>query len=148
MARTADILLVEDNPGDIQLTRLALLESGIDHNLHAVQSGDDAIAYLRREPPYADAPRPDLILLDLNMPGRPGHAVLKELKADPALKSIPVVILTTSGAPQDIDRAYANHANSYITKPMGFEQFREEVAKGLGNYWFRVVELPSKDCAT
>lgn len=147
MNRRVDILLVDDNRGDIQLTQFALLESGIDHNLHAVESGESAMTFLRRKPPYGDSPRPDLVLLDLNMPGMSGYTVLREIKADEALKSIPVVILTTSSAPRDIDRSYANYANSYIVKPMNFEDFCNEVAKGLSNYWFRVVELPSRERA-
>jgi len=148
MNRPVDILLVDDNRADMQLAQFALLESGIDHNFHGVESGEAAVSFVRRQEPYCHAPRPDLILLDLNMPGKSGHAVLDELKSDPALKSIPVVILTTSGAPGDIDRAYANHANSYIVKPMDFDDFCNEVAKGLSNYWFRVVELPSKNRRT
>jgi len=140
----ADILLVDDNAGDIELTQYALLESGLDHNFHAVESGEDAMAFLRRQAPHADAPRPDLVLLDLNMPGMSGHSVLSEIKSDEALRSIPVAILTSSKAPRDIDRAYANHANSYVTKRVDLDEFIDEVTKAVCNYWFRVVELPPK----
>lgn len=145
MAPPFEILLVDDSRADIQLTQFALLESGTDHNLHVVQGGEQALAFLRRAEPYAGAPRPDLILLDLNMPGMSGHTVLREIKSDKALKSIPVVVLTTSSAPRDIDRAYTGYASSYIAKPMDFNEFCEQVAKGLSNYWFRVVELPARD---
>jgi len=145
MDRPVHILLVDDSSGDIELTQYALLESGLDHNFHAVESGQDAMAFLRREEPYSDAPRPDLILLDLNMPGKSGHEVLEEIKSDGDLKSIPVVILTSSKAPRDISRAYANHANSYVAKSMDFDEFCNGAAKGLSNYWFGVVELPPKD---
>ena len=139
--RPVEVLLVEDNPGDVRLTREALREGKVQNNLNVAPDGVEALAYLRREGPYADAPRPDLILLDLNLPRKDGREVLEELKADSNLKNIPVVVLTSSQAEQDILRAYELHANCYITKPVDLEQFIH-VVQSIENFWFTIVKLP------
>jgi two-component system, chemotaxis family, response regulator Rcp1 len=138
-----EILLVEDSLADIELTKLGLRAGKIANHLSIIRDGDEAIAFLRREGCYADAPRPDLILLDLNLPGKDGREVLAEIKADADLKKIPVVILTTSHAEEDVIRAYGLHANAYMTKPVGFEGF-VAVVKGIGDYWFTLVRLPPR----
>jgi len=144
-ARTAsqpiEVLLVEDNPGDVRLTREALKEGKVHNNLSVAPDGVEALAFLRRQGRYADAPRPDLILLDLNLPKKDGREVLEEIKSDPALRSIPVVILTTSEAERDIARAYDLHANCYITKPVDLDQFIT-VVKSIEDFWFTIVKLP------
>ncbi len=140
---SVEILLVEDNPGDVRLTIEALKEGKLCNNLNVVSDGTEAIAYLRREGQYAQASRPDLILLDLNLPGKNGREVLSEIKADESLKSIPVVILTTSSAEQDILRTYELHANCYITKPIDLEQFIM-IVQSIQNFWFNIVKLPSR----
>lgn len=139
--RPVEVLLVEDNPGDVRLTREALREGKVQNNLNVAQDGVEALAYLRREGAYADVPRPDVILLDLNLPRKDGREVLKELKADPNLMNIPVVVLTSSQAEQDILRAYQLHANCYITKPVDLEQFIH-VVQSIENFWFTIVKLP------
>lgn len=136
-----NILLVEDNPGDRRLTFEALKEAKIGNELHAVNDGAAAMAFLRRQGEYVDAPRPGLVLLDLNLPKMDGREVLKEIKQDPGLKSIPVVILTTSEAEQDIVKTYESHANCYITKPVDFEQFMK-VVKSIQDFWVTIVQLP------
>jgi chemotaxis family two-component system response regulator Rcp1 len=136
-----DILLVEDNPGDVRLTQEALTDGKVYHNLHVVEDGVEAMAFLRREGEYADAPRPDLILLDLNLPRKDGREVLEEIKADEGLRRIPVVILTTSEADQDILQTYDNHANCFITKPVDLEQFIS-VVKYVEGFWLTIVKLP------
>jgi chemotaxis family two-component system response regulator Rcp1 len=136
-----EVLLVEDNPGDVRLTREALKEGKVRNNLSVVQDGVEALAFLRREGQYADAPRPDVILLDLNLPRKDGREVLEEVKADPALRAIPVVILTSSDAERDIAQAYALHANCYITKPVDLDQFIT-VVKSIEDFWFTIVKLP------
>ena len=136
-----DILLVEDNPGDRRLTAEALKEAKIRNELHAVNDGEAAMAFLRRRGEYVGASRPGLILLDLNLPKMDGREVLKEIKQDPDLKSIPVVILTTSEAEEDIVRTYESHANCYITKPVDFEQFMK-VVKSIQEFWVTIVQLP------
>lgn len=136
-----DILLVEDNPGDVRLTIEALKEAKLLNTIQHVSDGVEAIAYLRQTGNYASAPRPDLILLDLNLPKKDGREVLAEIKNDPNLKRIPVVILTTSRAEQDILKAYNLHANCYITKPVDLDQFIK-VAKSIDNFWFTMVRLP------
>ena len=138
-----EILLVEDSLADIELTKLGLREGRIANNLYVVRDGDSAMAFLRREGDYADVPRPDLILLDLNLPGKDGREVLGEIKADEDLRKIPVVILTTSSAEEDVIRAYGLHANAFMTKPVGFEGF-VAVVKGIGDYWFTLVKLPPR----
>ena len=136
-----DILLVEDNPGDERLTREALKEGKVYSNLHWVKDGVEAMAFLRREGKYAAAPRPEIILLDLNLPRKDGREVLEEVKADDRLRRIPVVILTTSKAEEDVLRTYNLHANCYVTKPVDLEKFIE-VVKSIDDFWLTVVTLP------
>jgi len=143
MTRPIEVLLVEDNPGDVRLTREALKEGKVSNNLHVAPDGVEALAFLRREGNYADAVRPDLILLDLNLPRKGGREVLEEIKGDPALRHIPVVILTSSSAEQDIARAYDLHANCYISKPVDLDQFIT-VVRSIEDFWFTVVKLPSQ----
>jgi two-component system, chemotaxis family, response regulator Rcp1 len=138
-----EILLVEDNPGDVRLTKEALKEGKILNNLNVVTDGVEAIAFLRREGNYISAPRPELILLDLNLPRKDGREVLAEIKRDPDLKLIPVVILTSSAAEQDILKSYHLHANCYVTKPVHLDQFIE-VVKSIENFWLAVVKLPAE----
>lgn len=139
--RPVEILLVEDNPGDVRLTREAMREGRVLNRLSVVGDGVEAMEFLRRSGPYVEAPRPDLILLDLNLPRKDGREVLSEIKRDGDLKSIPVVILTTSEAEQDILRTYQLHANCYITKPVDLEQFLR-VARIVEDFWFTIVRLP------
>ncbi len=139
-----EVLLVEDDPADVELTREGLAAGKIKVNLNTVDDGEKALSYLRHESPYARAVRPDLILLDLNMPKRDGREVLHVIKADPEFRSIPVVILTTSEAEADIARCYDAGANCYITKPVGFEAFIKVVG-ALENFWFTVVKIPPTD---
>jgi two-component system, chemotaxis family, response regulator Rcp1 len=141
MSDLIEILLVEDNPGDVELTREALHDSKVHMRLSVVNDGVEALAFLKREARYPDAPRPDLILLDLNLPKKDGRAVLGEIKQDPSLKHIPVVILTSSQAEQDILRAYDLHANCYVTKPVDLDQFIT-IVKSIEQFWFTVVKLP------
>ena len=137
-----EILLVEDSPGDVRLTQEALRNAKVQNNLHVASDGIEAIAFLRRQEKHANAPRPDLILLDLNLPKKGGREVLEEIKLDPSLKSIPVVILTTSAAEEDILRSYQLHANCYITKPVDLDQFLK-VIKTIDNFWLAIVKLPT-----
>ncbi len=132
-----EILLVEDNPADVRLTQEALREGKVRNNLSIARDGEEALAFLRRE----GTPRPDLILLDLNLPRRDGREVLKEIKSDPALRTIPVVVLTTSEAEADILKSYALHANCYITKPVDLDQFIT-VVKSIDDFWLTIVRLP------
>jgi CheY-like chemotaxis protein len=141
--RPIEILLVEDNPGDVRLTKEALKEGKVMNVLNTVGDGEEALGYLRRQGPYAQATRPDLILLDLNLPRKSGREVLEEIKEDPELKRIPVVILTVSEAEQDIIKSYNLHANCYITKPVNLEQFIE-VVKSIEDFWLTVVMLPPR----
>jgi two-component system, chemotaxis family, response regulator Rcp1 len=141
LARPVDILLVEDNPGDVRLTRELLKESKIHNNLTVVDNGEDAIVFLRRAAKHPDATLPDLILLDLNLPRKNGAEVLASIKNDPSLRRIPVVILTSSKAEEDIARAYDLHANCYISKPVGLEQFAT-VVKSIDDFWLSIVRLP------
>lgn len=138
-----EILLVEDNPGDVRLTQEALREGKVKNNLHVARDGVEALAFLRREGVHKDAARPDLVLLDLNLPRKDGREVLAEIKADPALKMLPVVVLTTSSAENDIVNTYSLHANCYITKPVDLEQF-VKVVKSIDDFWLTVVRLPSE----
>jgi CheY-like chemotaxis protein len=138
-----EILLVDDDIADVKLTQRALASGRIANRVHAVRDGIEAMQFLRREPPYQDAPRPDLVLLDLNMPRKDGREVLHEIKSDPSLHLIPVVVLTTSDSYLDIQHSYEEHANSYITKPVDLEQFRLAVLS-VTNYWFCIVKLPPK----
>lgn len=143
MGRPVEILLVEDNPGDVRLTREALKEGKVCNNLHVAEDGDKALAFLRQGGNGAGAPRPDLILLDLNLPKRDGRELLAEIKSDPSLRRIPVVILTTSRAEEDILKTYDLHANCYITKPVDLEQFIS-VVKAIEDFWLTIVKLPSE----
>ena len=141
--RSIEILLVEDNPGDARLTIEAMREAKVRNRMHVVEDGVEAMAFLRRQGRYGEAPRPDLILLDLNLPRKDGREVLAEVKADPDLKRIPVVILTTSRAEEDVIRAYDLHANCYVTKPVDLAQFMKIVAQ-IDEFWVNVVTLPRK----
>ena len=141
--RPVEILMVEDNPGDIRLTVEALQEGKVRNNLHTVEDGVEALAFLRREGRYAGVPRPDLVLLDLNLPKKTGPEVLAEIKSDPDLRRIPVVILTVSQAEQDIVKSYNLHANCYITKPVDLDRFLE-VVQSIENFWLTVVMLPPR----
>jgi two-component system, chemotaxis family, response regulator Rcp1 len=136
-----EILLVEDNPGDVRLTVEAMKEGRVSNRMSVAKDGVEALDFLRRTGPHADAPRPDLILLDLNMPRKDGREVLAEIKADPDLKRIPVVILTTSEAEQDIIKTYDLHANCYVTKPVDLTQFLK-VVRLIEDFWLSVVRLP------
>jgi len=136
-----EILLVEDNRGDVELTRESLEVSKVFTHLNVVGDGVEAMAFLRRQREYAQAPRPDLILLDLNLPKKSGQEVLAEIKQDPQLRRIPVVILTTSAAEQDIVRAYDLHANAYVTKPVDLDQFIL-IVNSIEDFWLTIVKLP------
>jgi two-component system, chemotaxis family, response regulator Rcp1 len=136
-----EVLLVEDSVGDVRLTREAFKDARVHINLHVAVDGDDAMAFLKRERQYANAARPDLILLDLNLPKKDGREVLKEIKENPTLAIIPVVILTTSASEEDILRTYQLHANCYITKPVDLEGFLK-VVKSIDTFWLSVVKLP------
>jgi two-component system, chemotaxis family, response regulator Rcp1 len=142
--RPVEILLVEDNPGDVRLTREALQEGKVRNNLYVAPDGVEALRFLRREGEHHGAVRPDLILLDLNLPRKDGREVLEEIKRDASLRSIPVVVLTTSQAEQDICRAYALHANCYVTKPVDLDQFIT-VVQTIENFWFTIVKLPPEE---
>jgi CheY-like chemotaxis protein len=139
--QVVDVLLVEDDPGDVLMTREAFDHYKIRNELHVVTDGEQALQFVRRQGEFAGAPRPGLIMLDLNLPRRDGLEVLAELKADPELRVIPVVILTTSQAEEDIVRSYALHANAYVTKPVDFERFIE-VVRQIDNFFITVVKLP------
>jgi CheY-like chemotaxis protein len=136
-----EVLLVEDNPGDVRLTREALKEGKVRNNLSVVGDGVEALAFLHREGNYSSAPRPDIILLDLNLPRKDGRQVLAEVKADPELRRIPVVVLTTSKAEEDILKTYELHANCFITKPVDFEHFIK-VVQSIESFWLTIVQLP------
>jgi two-component system, chemotaxis family, response regulator Rcp1 len=139
--RPVEILLVEDNPGDERLTREALKEGKVYNNFHWVKDGVEAMEFLRRQGKYASAPRPDIILLDLNLPKMDGREVLQAVKTDADLKRIPVVVLTTSKAEEDVLRTYSLHANCYVTKPVDLEKFIT-VVKSIDAFWLTVVTLP------
>ena len=138
-----EVLLVEDDPGDVLMTQEAFEEHKVGNRLHVVSDGVEAMAYLRREAPFADAVRPDLILLDLNLPRRDGRQVLQEIKNDESLRQIPVVVLTTSQLDEDILRSYQLHANAYVTKPVDFEQFIK-VVRQIDEFFVSVVKLPPR----
>ncbi len=140
-AAPVEILLVEDNPGDVRLTREALREGKVYSNLHWAKDGVEALEFLRRQGPHRDAPRPDIILLDLNLPKKDGREVLSDIKNDDALKHIPVVVLTTSKAEEDVLRSYELHANCYVTKPVDLDKFIV-VVKSIDRFWLTVVTLP------
>jgi len=142
--RPIEILLIEDSPGDVRLTREALKEAKVLNRLSVATDGVEAMEFLRRRGRHADTPRPDLILLDLNLPRKDGREVLEEIKTDPSLKRIPVVVLTTSRAEEDVIRAYDLHANCYITKPVDFKQFIV-VVQAIEDFWLTIVKLPRSD---
>jgi CheY-like chemotaxis protein len=142
--RPVEILLAEDNPGDVKLTRKALERGNIANNLHVVEDGIEALAFLRDEGEYGDEPRPDLILLDLNMPRKDGKEVLSEMKADDELKTIPVVVLTSSEAEEDIVQSYELHANAYLTKPVDFDGFLDVISR-IEEFWLTVVKMPPEN---
>jgi CheY-like chemotaxis protein len=141
MSAAIEILLVEDNPADVRLTVEGLREARIANNLNAVMDGDSAVQFLQRQGRYINAPRPDLILLDLNLPGLDGRSVLRFVKEDPRFKVIPVVIITSSDAESDIIKSYEAHANCFISKPIDFQGFCD-VIRSIENFWFTVVRLP------
>jgi CheY-like chemotaxis protein len=141
--RPVEILLVEDSPSDADLTEEALSDGKVLNHLHWVEDGVEALAFLRRQGKYTNAPRPDLILLDLNLPKKDGREVLAQIKADPSLKLIPVVILSTSAAERDILKTYELNANCYVTKPIGLEQFIS-VVKLIEEFWLALVKLPTE----
>ena len=136
-----EILLVEDNPGDVRLTKEALKDARVRNRLHVARDGAEAMSFLRKQGPHATAPRPDLVLLDLNLPKRNGREVLADIKGDEALQHIPVVILTTSQAEQDILESYRLRANAYVTKPVDLEQFLKVVST-IEQFWLEIVKLP------
>jgi len=140
--RPIEILIIEDNPGDVRLTREALKGFKLANSLSVAEDGVEAIKFLRKEGEFKDVPKPDIILLDLNLPKKRGLEVLKEIKHDEELKTIPVVVLTSSSAEQDIKEAYSSYANSYITKPIDFEEFFHAMAS-IEEFWLSVVSLPS-----
>jgi len=141
--KPVEILLVEDNEGDIGLIEEVFEEAKIRNTLHIAEDGEEAILFLRGEGKFSGSPRPDIILLDLNLPKKDGREVLREIKKDNNLKNIPVVVLTTSGAENDILRSYDLHANAYVTKPLDFDQLIK-VVKFIENFWLEVVKLPTK----
>ena len=140
-ARAIEVLLVEDDPGDVMMTREAFADYKIANNLNVVTNGEDAIAYLRKQGRFAGAPRPDLVLLDLNLPRRNGREVLRDVKGDPDLRRIPVVVLTTSEAEEDVLASYDLHANAYVRKPVDFDQFVAAV-RAIDDFFITVVRLP------
>ena len=141
ISKPAEILLIEDNPGDVRLTQECFKESKISNNLSVVMDGQEAIDFLQQKGKFANAPRPDLILLDLNLPRKDGREVLAEIKADPDLRKIPVVVLTISKAEQDIFKTYDLHANCFITKPIDINQFTA-IVKSIEDFWLTIVKLP------
>jgi len=144
VGRPVEFLLVEDNPGDVRLTQEALKDSKVRNNLNVLGDGLSALAFLRRQPPYENAPRPDIILLDLNLPKMDGRELLSHIKADPKLKRIPVVVITSSEAEQDILRTYDLHVNCYVTKPVDLDQFIK-VVQSIETFWLTIVQLPLPD---
>lgn len=141
--RPIEILLVEDSPADTELAEEVLRQAKVANQVHAVQSGDDALDFVRRKGRFAGVPRPDLVLLDLNLPGRDGREVLQEMKHDPELRTIPVIVLTTSEEHRDIEQAYAAHVNAYITKPIDLDDF-VSVARSIEDFWLSIVRLPAR----
>jgi chemotaxis family two-component system response regulator Rcp1 len=140
--RLVELLLVEDNPGDVRLTQEALKEGPLPVRLSVARDGVEALDFLRRRGPYGDAPTPDLILLDLNLPRKNGREVLSEIKNDPQLRRIPVLVMTTSRADQDVQKAYSLNANCYITKPMDLDEFLR-IVRSIEDFWLRTVTLPN-----
>ncbi|WNM62670.1 response regulator [Candidatus Nitrospira neomarina] len=143
MQNPIEILLIEDNPADIRLTQEAFREARLRNTLHVVQDGVSAMAFIRQAAPFQQAPRPDLILLDLNLPKKDGRDVLKEIKSDPHIRTIPVVVLTTSDDEADVLRSYDLHANAYLVKPIDILQFIKMI-QSLEDFWLSVVKLPPK----
>ena len=143
-SRPIDILLVEDNPGDVRLTKEALRDAKVLNEIYVARDGVEAMQFVNNEGTFSNAPMPDLILLDLNLPRKDGREVLAEIKKDPKLKHIPVVVLTTSKADEDIIRTYNLHANAYITKPVDLNRF-VEIMHALEEFWFTIVKLPPKE---
>lgn len=141
VARVIDVLLVEDSPSDAAMTVSALREGRVVNEVYVVDDGEKAMAFLRQEGQFTRAPRPDLVLLDLNLPRKDGREVLAEVKSDPALRSIPVVVLTTSAAEADVLRSYELYANSYVTKPVGLDSFLRAI-RGIEDFWLQLVRLP------
>ena|SRR5579859_5884553 len=141
-SRSIEILLVEDNPGDARLTLEAFKEGRVLNNITVIRDGVEALAYLRREGKYANAPVPDLVLLDLNLPKKDGRQVLEEIKTDEKLKRMPVIVLSTSASHEDVARSYGSHANCYITKPVDLDQFLH-VVQSIESFWLSLVKLPS-----
>lgn len=144
MSDAVEILLVEDNPGDARLAEEALKESKVVNNLHLAKDGEVATDFLFKRGEFKNAPTPDLIFLDLNLPKKDGREVLSEIKADEQLRLIPVVVLTTSAADEDVIKSYNLHANCYVTKPLDFEQFKKAIIN-LNEFWFSIVKLPPRD---
>ncbi len=142
--RLVEILLIEDNPGDVRLTQEAFKEGKLINNLHVVEDGIEALAYLRKQGKFKNEPQPDLILLDLNLPKKDGRELLAEIKEDQHFKHIPVVVLTTSTAEADIIKSYESHANCYITKPVDMNQFIK-IVKSIEYFWFTIVKLPPNE---
>jgi len=140
-SRPIEVLLVEDNPGDVRLTREALKDGTVGNHLSVAQDGVEALRFLRREGPYADAPRPDVVLLDLNLPRKDGREVLQEMKQERSLRTIPVVVLTSSDAERDIVAAYELQASCYVTKPVDLDQYMT-VLRAIEDFWFGIVKLP------
>jgi CheY-like chemotaxis protein len=143
LGKPVEILLVEDNEGDVGLIEEVFEEAKIRNNLHVAEDGEEAILYLHGKGKFSESPRPDIIILDLNLPNKDGREVLREIKEDSDLKSIPVIVLTTSGAEKDILRSYNLHANAYVTKPLDFDQFIKVVGS-IENFWLEIVRLPPK----
>jgi CheY-like chemotaxis protein len=141
--RQIEVLLVEDDPGDVLMTKEAFEDYKLNNRLHVVTDGAEAMGFLRRQGEHADAPRPDLVLLDLNLPRMDGREVLQAIKSDPELASIPVVVLTTSEAEEDVLRSYSLHANAYVTKPVDFERFIQ-VVRQIDEFFVTVVRLPTR----
>ena len=141
IGKIVEILLVEDNPGDVRLTQEAFKEGRVINHMNVVGDGEEALSYLRQEGTFADVPRPDMILLDLNMPKKDGRWLLSQIKSDPEFKNIPVIVLTTSQAEQDILKSYDLHANCYITKPVDLDEFYS-VIKSISDFWLSIVKLP------
>ncbi|QDU10859.1 response regulator [Gimesia aquarii] len=142
LTRPVEILIVEDDLTDIKLTQRSLERNRVLNNLHITRDGIEAMQFLRQEGDFSDVPRPDIVLLDLNMPRKDGRETLRDIKNDPNLKAIPVIIMTTSKQETDIEGSYLEHANSYVTKPVDMEQF-QKVVETINAYWFTVVKLPS-----
>lgn len=146
VAHPVQILLVEDSPDDIVLTREALSDAKIANELNAVMDGEAAMSYLRQEGEFSEAIRPDLVILDLNLPKKDGREVLREIRDDPSLTTLPVIVLSTSGAAEDITGSYAQHVNAYVQKPVDFEEFLR-VVRSLEEFWLSIVKLPGRDGA-